>query len=395
MPSVKGKIPDGFSKDDIIKMLPSALGVFTENQWGPVNTEYLNTVNETLLLNGLSVLDAADAVGINCPEFVRRCSFNKKRFPCFQDHQHFTIRETMTHMGVCCSFNYNPGNSSYQPLNVNSFGIRGGLSIIATSYRHSNNGTSGLLLSDGFVLFMHSPYDFPTEATSMALIEVGKVALVGIYPSKSTVSDDVIALPVDSRRCLTGRDVGLKIYRRAACATKCMTQFVYDKCECHPYFLPAMENATQIRDCVVTDGECFQRIYYDMKKIRCKACMPACEDILYQMTIEKAAYNFEKVTVNPIYSETNWTRNEFTVHIYFARSTVPVFRMFMITSFIGLLANFGGVFNLVLGISIISILELVYYFGIKLLQYVRRSDQIIPVIISNRPANNMLKHGRG
>lgn len=167
----------------------------------------------------------------------------------------------MTHTGVCCSFNYNPDNSSYEPLNVNSYGVRGGLSIIATSLNQPNDGTSGLLFSDGFVFFMHSPYDFPTEASSMALLEVGKVALVGIYPTKQTVSADVTALPVVSRRCLIGSDVGLNIYRRAACATKCMTQFIYDKCRCHPYFLPAMDNETQLRDCVISDGECFQRIY--------------------------------------------------------------------------------------------------------------------------------------
>ncbi len=47
-----------------MKMLPMALGSFTENQWGPVDTNYLSTINEILDVNGLSVLDAVKSVGI-------------------------------------------------------------------------------------------------------------------------------------------------------------------------------------------------------------------------------------------------------------------------------------------------------------------------------------------
>lgn len=41
-----------------------AIGVFTENQWGPVDTNYLSTINDMLKLNGLSVLDAVKAVAV-------------------------------------------------------------------------------------------------------------------------------------------------------------------------------------------------------------------------------------------------------------------------------------------------------------------------------------------
>lgn len=167
----------------------------------------------------------------------------------------------MSHVGVCCSFNYDPNNSSFEPMKTNSFGVRGGLSIIGTSLPHSNDGTSGLMLSDGFILLIHSPLDFPTEGLNTVLLEVGKITSIGIYPTISTVSTDVLALPLKSRKCLTGSDVGLNIYRRPACAMSCMKKFIYDKCDCHPYFLPAQDNTAPIRNCTVSDGECFQRIY--------------------------------------------------------------------------------------------------------------------------------------
>lgn len=61
---MNSKIPDGYTKPEIIEMLPTGLGIFTENQWGSVNANYLSSVNEVLELNGLSVLDAVKAVGI-------------------------------------------------------------------------------------------------------------------------------------------------------------------------------------------------------------------------------------------------------------------------------------------------------------------------------------------
>lgn len=45
-------------------MLPTALGAFTENQWGPVNTNQLSVVHDILEENDLSVLNAVMAVGM-------------------------------------------------------------------------------------------------------------------------------------------------------------------------------------------------------------------------------------------------------------------------------------------------------------------------------------------
>lgn len=47
-------------------MLPMALGIFNENQWGKVDTNHLLTINEILELNQLSVKEAVRAVGIVC-----------------------------------------------------------------------------------------------------------------------------------------------------------------------------------------------------------------------------------------------------------------------------------------------------------------------------------------
>lgn len=173
----------------------------------------------------------------------------------------------MSHIGVCCSFNYNPTNSSYNPLRVNSYGVRGGLSIISTSFPHLVDGSSGSIFSNGYILFMHPAYDFPNDGTSMALLQVGKITSIAIYPTISISTADVIALPLKSRKCLTGHDFGSTVYSRAACTSNCLTRFIYDKCECHPYFIPTPLDP-KLRQCTALDGDCFQKIFCKLLPIR-------------------------------------------------------------------------------------------------------------------------------
>ncbi len=52
-------------------------------------------------------------------------------------------------------------------------------------------------------------------------------------------------------------------------------------------------------------------------------------------------------------------------------------------------ANFGGVFNLVLGISIFSILELVYYFCIQLFHDIGKPERVIPMIVTIQSTNKI------
>lgn len=61
------KIPAGFTKNEVLDMLPTALGIFNENQWGIENSNYLTVVNEVMELNNLNVLETVKAVGIVHP----------------------------------------------------------------------------------------------------------------------------------------------------------------------------------------------------------------------------------------------------------------------------------------------------------------------------------------
>lgn len=59
--------------------------------------------------------------------------------------------------------------------------------------------------------------------------------------------------------------------------------------------------------------------------------------------------------------------------------------------FFSVSANCGGVFNLVLGVSVLSIVELFYYFWIKIPLLMREHKKVMPVILTIKPANNVFR----
>lgn len=164
-------------------------------------------------------------------------------------------------MGMCCSFNYHPGNSTYNAFRSPSFGTRGGLSIVGSGYPQVADGKSGALFSSGFVMLLHHPYDYPVEGNQQVFIEIGAVTSVAIYPTLYYASDDIRSMSIQSRSCILDNEwAESAVYRQPACNIGCTRKFVYDQCKCHPFFLPR-KSGEIIRDCTAIDAACYANIY--------------------------------------------------------------------------------------------------------------------------------------
>lgn len=106
------------------------------------------------------------------------------------------------------------------------------------------------------------------------------------------------------------------------------------------------------------------------------------------------------------------TNMQFTVHVYLANQVVRVQTQMIVTSLINLLceyialfhnsdrnlylfllyaANFGGVFNLCLGISIISIVELMFYCCFRIPQKSAAKNEKKSNVVSVKAMNNQLQ----
>lgn len=192
-----------------------------------------------------------------CQDFIKVCAWAKVEFPCFQKNSYFTFVKTISYLGICCSFNYHPANTSYEPYHAPSFGTRGGLSIIGSGYPQAADLKSGGLFSSGFIMMIHHPKDFPVEGNPVKLIEIGVVTSVAVYPTLSQCTDDVLALPSKSRRCVQPSDLEGDNYRQPACDVDCTRNYIYRTCGCHPFYMPYPKIKSSVRECLAVDAACF------------------------------------------------------------------------------------------------------------------------------------------
>lgn len=85
----------------------------------------------------------------------------------------------------------------------------------------------------------------------------------------------------------------------------------------------------------------------------------------------------------------NLTDQHMTVHVHFVSQVYRVFIRSLLTNFISLIANLGGVYSLLIGMSVLSAFEIVYFFSVRLYLNYRdiKNDVLKPKTLSQRSDN--------
>lgn len=130
--------------------------MFTEYQWDSPKMEDLELVHKVLQLNNYTVSAAIDYLGTTCENFMQRCFWDGKEFPCFgssngSSNSSLQWKSSYSFLGACCSFNYYPDGSG-SLFKTDTIGILGGLTTVLTGAPQISDGKSGALYSDGFVV---------------------------------------------------------------------------------------------------------------------------------------------------------------------------------------------------------------------------------------------------
>lgn len=107
----------------------------------------------------------------------------------------------------------------------------------------------------------------------------------------------------------------------------------------------------------------------------------------------------KKTLINTNFSNTN-SNNYITVNTFFRELTCTKYRREIYMTWDTLFSQFGGIFGLCLGGSVLSVVELIYIFTFKLWEYVRISRNNknvktfqIPIHNKNYDSNRFTKNG--
>lgn len=126
----------------------------------------------------------------------------------------------------------------------------------------ASDGKSGAVYSEGFVVLVHHPNDFPVESAPTTYLQLSKETFIDIQPIHSSCSEQVLGLPFAQRKCIIPKDLNLLSYRQPACMLGCLRDEIHKRCHCHPFNLPVSSNDTKdYRDCKAKDVMCFTENY--------------------------------------------------------------------------------------------------------------------------------------
>ncbi|XP_030377305.1 pickpocket protein 11 [Scaptodrosophila lebanonensis] len=343
-----------------------------------VSNESLQIYDRILKLNNVTLADLAQQISPDCIEMISRCIWKGMNTRCESLFQRVVTME-----GTCCSFNYFasvtnnfPEKIAYQvpkrPYRVTGCGYPTGLSILLNPMISDYYGT--FFSGYGFRLLIHDAYNFPDENSETKVVTATRESFVRISPESTYATEDIRRMDLQLRNCLFGRERslnGLQRYSFVNCMFECRVLMILKRCGCLPAYMH--NNGSQPTcgilqvNCVIQSKRVFSmalaNINITLSIVRqtddfpCD-CLPDCQSNHYvsESTMGK---------LNITYSLTRMTASNRTdnilLHVFYSDLMSTRYRMEIFQNWLSALASFGGLLGLIMGFSIVTAFEFIYF----------------------------------
>lgn len=338
-------------------------------------------------------------------EVFNSCGWKGQTVPCLS-----IFKTSLTEKGFCYTFNsiannellrkeeldprYNL-NSERQPseweldlgfhenAGINTFPRR----IISGGNRNSLGATLIANKSDldylcgdsfqGFKVMLHLPNEFPQLSNQYFRVPLNQELMVTVTPTV-TITDERAALyPPEKRRCYYTNERYLrffKIYNKINCEIECLTNYTLHLCGCVQFWMPHPKAAPV---CSLHDSPCYQSAAVKLLRMTAKKnaksnegiswnscnCLPTCNYVEYRTQVSQAEWNwqsggfFNYMERRPMGDSVHQSK---MVISFRETDFIPLLRS-EINSLSEMIANCGGLMGLFMGVSLLSLVELIYY----------------------------------
>ncbi|GAB0097885.1 sodium channel protein Nach [Sergentomyia squamirostris] len=325
-----------------------------------------------------------------CENMLKLCFWLGNEVPC-----HGIFKLSKSSEGLCCSFNYralksfleidpesNDTMGNNEVLHVSGSGRNVGLHIVVDIEPESSVAMTRNYY--GIEVMVHDAEEFPQSSVTTAVAQPGQEVVIAVKPSVVSSRPSVRGVAVKKRNCYFNDEYKLratKKYTLNSCIAECRVDTIVKKCKCLPFFFPDISTfANEYRQCDLHDVDClrnYRSIFESLQPplntpgfnttidigIDCP-CLPSCSEQNYQISVTTASRTHTGIK-EPLYGNADLT-NLTSILVYFKELTCIEYRRDLYMSWDGLLASFGGIFGLCLGGSVLSLVEMLYYFTIKL-----------------------------
>uniref|UniRef100_A0A1I8PG23 Pickpocket protein 28-like n=1 Tax=Stomoxys calcitrans TaxID=35570 RepID=A0A1I8PG23_STOCA len=264
------------------------------------------------------------------------------------------------------------------PRRLANSGAHAGLVVYLQCFPHELDYTCNGPM-EGYKVMLHSPDDVPSVSKHFVRISMDKEVMIALKPKMITTSPEVAAYEPAKRLCFMNKDRQLafyKIYSQKNCERECLTNYTLKECGCVHFSMPR-SNDTPV--CLENNIDC--QLYaqrwmsaYTLATVAdtpsddCN-CLPACTSLEYETEISEGYYDAKALKGYKKFYKYDFASpggKTAVVSIYFKEIQFITSRRSEVYGFTDLLANFGGVFGLFMGISILSVVEIIYHLSLRL-----------------------------
>lgn len=226
----------------------------------------------------------------------------------------------------------------------------------------------------GFKVVFHLPNELPRMNKRYFRFPLEKLATITINPSM-VVTENLESYEVSARECYLEAERKLKYFRsytRSNCQVECSANYTLKKCGCIHHSMPRMRYEKM---CNFSQQECYSngkidtlihimekslntsKSVHQHGKTACD-CFPACTSLEYdgEVSVDELRY-FGKTKIGRHFQS--------FVKIFFNHDDFIYSKRSELYSFTDFIANFGGILGLFLGVSLLSIVEVIYFIAFR------------------------------
>ncbi|XP_055629359.1 pickpocket protein 28-like [Toxorhynchites rutilus septentrionalis] len=264
------------------------------------------------------------------------------------------------------------------PVRVLGAGARAGLNLLLRLYEYDLDYLCRGPVQ-GFKVLLHPSSEYPQVSKQYFRVPLNQEVIISVKPQMITTSDGLRDYAPHRRQCYFNHERRLKyfkVYTQQNCELECRANYTLQTCGCVKFSMPRDAN-TEV--CGATKIQCYneaedallgQDVMYNVDKrydfgAKCD-CLPACTSVQYDAEISQADFNWKDLFLaykSPLDEFPGVQLARLTV--YFKESqfiTSKRSELYGITDF---LANCGGLLGLFMGVSLLSLAEIVYFCSIR------------------------------
>ncbi|XP_063628149.1 uncharacterized protein LOC134799641 [Cydia splendana] len=317
----------------------------------------------------------------SCENFLKLCIFKRKRRPCSE-----LFRPILYRQGLCCAFNSvysfkdkrrqklsrNERDPQFKPHMATTGGIYDGLRVVVDY--EPEDALPRTLFHVGAIRVMFTDWtEFPADDETN-LVYPRVEAFLTIRGTYTYCSEEVTSLPPNSRECLFEHERLLQSfvdYHNSDCDHLCYIRAVETHCHCKPVYVPHV--GTQ-KSCDVTKIRCISKVpdlSNEDGSMDCN-CPRDCVSRMY--TVDLSLGNLRALphmVYNP-YSEIQFNESTTILQFFFPTSVYVKKKQETVMSLISLVSNLGGIFGLCMGVSAVSLMEMLFYTRKAVENYLRK-----------------------